>query len=91
MPKRADWNPKDTLRVWVLHMKANTGSSSSKVKAYNRRYNAGVALKMYIDRLGSRNKGLVLGDWNDDFDQSILSGYATPFSNWLKRYQLYGS
>ena len=84
MPKRADWNPKDTLRVWVLHMKANTGSSSSKVKAYNRRYNAGVALKMYIDRLGSRNKGLVLGDWNDDFDESILSGYATPFSNWLK-------
>ncbi len=84
MPKVDGWNPKDTLRIWVLHMKANVGSSSSKVTAYNRRYNASVALKMYIDRLGKQNKGIVMGDWNDDFDESILNGYATPFSNWLK-------
>jgi endonuclease/exonuclease/phosphatase family metal-dependent hydrolase len=84
IPKNAKWAADDTLRIWVLHMKANTGSSSQKVLAYNRRYNAGVGLKMYIDQLGGTNKGLVMGDWNDDFDQSILSGYATPYQNWLK-------
>lgn len=84
VPKHANWPAGDTLRIWVLHMKANTGSSSQKVLAYNRRYNAGVALKMYIDNLGRSNKGLVMGDFNDDFDQSILSGYATPYQNWMK-------
>jgi endonuclease/exonuclease/phosphatase family metal-dependent hydrolase len=84
IPKNAKWAADDTLRIWVLHMKANTGSSSQKVLAYNRRYNAGVGLKMYIDQLGGTNKGLVMGDWNDDFDQSILSGYATPYQNWMK-------
>ncbi len=84
IPTHPSWPAGDTLRIWVLHMKANTGSSSQKVLAYNRRYNAGVALKMYIDKLGRNNKGIVLGDWNDDFDQSILTGYATPYQNWIK-------
>lgn len=77
-------NQTDTFRVWVLHMKANTGSSSQKVLAYNRRYNAGLALKLYVDGLPKSYQGLVMGDWNDDFDQSILSGYATPYPSWVK-------
>ena len=72
----------DTLRIWVLHLKANTGSSSQKVEAYNRRYSASMVLKSYIQKLGTGKAGLILGDWNDDFDVSILSGYATPFANW---------
>jgi len=84
IPKHPSWPKTDTLRIWVLHMKANTGSASSKVLAYNRRYNAGLALKLYIDNLGKSNKGIVLGDWNDDFDQSILTGYASPYQNWIK-------
>lgn len=84
MPKHPNWRKTDTLRIWVLHMKANTGSTSSKVLAYNRRYNSGLALKLYIDNLGKHNKGVVLGDWNDDFDQSILTGYASPYQNWIK-------
>jgi exonuclease III len=74
----------DTLRIWVLHLKANTGSSSQKVEAYNRRYSASMVLKSYIQKLGTDKAGLILGDWNDDFDVSILSGYATPFANWTK-------
>lgn len=74
----------DTLRIWVLHLKANTGSSSQKVEAYNRRYSASMVLKSYIQKLGPDKAGLILGDWNDDFDVSILSGYATPFANWTK-------
>ncbi len=74
----------DTLRIWVLHLKANTGSSSQKVEAYNRRYSASMVLKSYIQKLGTEKAGLILGDWNDDFDVSILSGYATPFANWTK-------
>jgi len=77
-------NSIDTLRVWVIHMKANTGSSSSKITAYNRRYDASILLKSHLASFGSDNKGLVIGDWNDDFDQSILSGYNTPYGNWLK-------
>ncbi len=83
IPKHRSWKD-DTLRVWVLHMKANTGTSTQKIQAYNRRYNAALALKMYVDGLPKGHKGLVLGDWNDDFDQSILTGYATPFPSWIK-------
>jgi len=69
----------DTLRVWVIHMKANTGSSTSKITAYNRRYDASILLKSHVASFGANIKGLVIGDWNDDFDQSILSGYNTPY------------
>lgn len=74
----------DTLRVWVLHLKANTGSTSQKTEAYNRRYSASMVLKSYVQKLGNNKPGLIIGDWNDDFDVSILSGYGTPFANWAK-------
>lgn len=74
----------DTLRVWVLHLKANTGSTSQKTEAYNRRYSASMVLKSYVQKLGNNKPGLIIGDWNDDFDVSILSGYGTPFANWSK-------
>jgi hypothetical protein len=84
MPKHPAWSPKDTLRIWVLHMKANTGTNTQKIQAYNRRYNAALALKLYVDGLPKGHKGFIMGDWNDDFDQSILSGYSTPFPSWVK-------
>ncbi len=74
----------DTIKIWVLHLKANTGTTTQKIEAYNRRYSASLVLKSYIQKQGNKQPGLILGDWNDDFDVSILSGYNSPFTNWTK-------
>lgn len=71
----------DTFYFWVIHLKANTGSTSAKVEAYNRRYTAALALKTHCK--GFKN-GVILGDWNDDLDQSILTGYNSPFLGFVK-------
>jgi endonuclease/exonuclease/phosphatase family metal-dependent hydrolase len=62
----------------VLHMKALT-----TVSDYNRRQAAGVALKQYLDTVLPTARVLVLGDWNDDLDSSTVSGYPTPYQNFL--------
>lgn len=72
---------KDTMYVWVMHLKANTGSTSEKLTSYNRRAKAAEELKNYLDPK-KRWKGVVLGDWNDDLDVSIVSGKASPFVDW---------
>ena len=72
---------KDTLYCWVIHLKANTGSTTEKQSAYNRRQLAAEALKKYIDARKSW-KGVVLGDWNDDLDISIFSSKESPFLGW---------
>ncbi|MDA0686658.1 MAG: hypothetical protein O3C22_07520 [Bacteroidetes bacterium] len=72
----------DTLVAWVIHLKANTGSTASKATAWDRRKRAMEAMKSYIADQGAI-KGVVLGDWNDDLDKSIFSNYATPFSAWM--------
>lgn len=74
---------KDTLYCWVIHLKANTGSTTEKQSAYNRRQLAAEALKKYIDARKSW-KGVVLGDWNDDLDISIFSSKESPFLGWRK-------
>lgn len=74
-----------TLVVIVLHAKASSDSAS-----YQRRLNASTALKSYLDTTYPTQKVLVLGDFNDDLDQSI-SGGASPYANFLAdpaRYQL---
>ena len=72
---------KDTVYCWVIHLKANTGSTSEKLASYNRRAKAAEELKKYLDPK-KRLKGWVLGDWNDDLDVSIVSGKASPFLAW---------
>lgn len=72
---------KDTLYCWVIHLKANTGSTTEKQSAYNRRQLAAEVLKKYIDARKSW-KGVVLGDWNDDLDISIFSSKESPFLGW---------
>ncbi len=74
---------KDTLYCWVIHLKANTGSTTEKQSAYNRRQLAAEVLKKYIDARKSW-KGVVLGDWNDDLDISIFSSKESPFLGWRK-------
>lgn len=74
----------DTLYFWVIHLKANTGSTSSKIESYNRRNSASTLLKSHVSSTCKRWPGFVIGDWNDDFDKSIVTGYKTPFESWIK-------
>lgn len=71
---------KDTVYAFVIHLKANTGSTTQKADAWDRRKRSSEALKEYLDAWGKWKKTIVLGDWNDDVDKSIFSNYATPFS-----------
>jgi hypothetical protein len=69
----------DTLRLIVLHLKANTGTDSSKMLAYNSRKRSADWLKMYLNKLPQNNYTMVLGDWNDDIDLSIFNNLPSPF------------
>ncbi len=77
----------DTFYCYVLHLKANTGSQTEKVTSYGRRKNAGIALKSFLDQNRQSKKVVVMGDWNDDLDESIVyqnSAYLeSPFLNFL--------
>lgn len=70
---------KDTLYFLVIHLKANTGSSSEKQTSYNRRKTSSEAMKDFMLQTKWK-KFVVLGDWNDDVDKSIYNNLATPFS-----------
>lgn len=76
-------NKKDTLIAFVLHMKANVGSDSQKNEAYQLRKGAELALKDYIDSKYSGKAYIILGDWNDDLDESIYNNLTTPYTAML--------
>ncbi len=69
----------DTLRIIVLHLKANTGTDSAKMVAYNSRKRSADWLKMYLNSLPKNNFSMVVGDWNDDLDFSIFNNLPSPF------------
>lgn len=62
----------------VLHMKA-----FNDVASWQRRQNASVALKSYIDTNYPTQKVIVVGDWNDDVDASITAGQPSPYANFV--------
>lgn len=68
----------EDIVVIVLHMKA-----FDDVASWQRRQNASVALKSYLDTTWPTQKVIVVGDWNDDVDTSITSGQATPYANFV--------
>jgi PKD repeat protein len=68
----------EDLVVIVLHMKAGADAAS-----WQRRQNAGIALKNYLTSTYPTQKVIVLGDWNDDVDTSILAGSPTPYANFV--------
>jgi endonuclease/exonuclease/phosphatase family metal-dependent hydrolase len=72
---------KDSLYFWVIHLKANTGTTTEKLASYDRRAKAAEELKNYLDPK-KHWKGMVLGDWNDDLDVSIVSGKVSPYLAW---------
>lgn len=70
----------DTLVLIVVHLKANTGSDSLKMTAYNSRLRSAEWLRMYLSGRRKHNHCVVLGDWNDDLDVSIYKSLPSPFA-----------
>lgn len=68
----------ENLVFIVLHNKCCSDETS-----WQRRQNASVALKNYLDTTYPTQKVWVIGDWNDDTDVSITPGMATPWANFL--------
>ncbi len=71
----------DTLYLIALHLKANIGNSSELLAAYNSRLRSGEWLKMYLNKTHVNHHCIVLGDWNDDLDQSIYNNLPSPYAN----------
>ena len=68
----------EDIVVIVLHNKCCSDDAS-----WQRRLNAGAALKSYLDTTYPTQKVWVIGDWNDDTDVSITSGSPTPWANFV--------
>lgn len=68
----------EDIVVIILHAKAFNDLSS-----WQRRQNASVALKSYLDTTYPTHKVIVVGDWNDDVDTSITAGQASPYQNFV--------
>lgn len=68
----------EDMVVIVLHMKAFNDAAS-----WQRRQNASVALKTYLDATYPTQKVIVVGDWNDDVDTSITAGSPSPYQNFV--------
>ncbi len=68
----------DTVFVIVIHMKAFSDQTS-----YDRRKNASVYLKSYLETSLIGKKWLVIGDWNDDLNGSTFNNQASPYKNFL--------
>ena len=68
----------ENLMVIVLHAKAGTGGTD-----YDRRKRGAEALKAYLDSTYPSQKVIVIGDFNDDVDASIVRPKASPYANFV--------
>lgn len=67
-----------TLVVLVAHWKAMANADG-----YARRTKASASLKAYLDATWSTRWALVVGDFNDDLDQSTFHAQPSPFANFV--------
>lgn len=66
------------LTVIVLHAKAGSQSGD-----WDRRSKASAALKSYLDSTYPTQRVMVIGDFNDDVDASIVRPKASPYANFV--------
>ena len=80
---RAKTYPFDSVYFYVVHLKANSGSADQA--SYNRRANASSYLQQFLNSQRANKKIIVLGDFNDDIDQSVVkingSYLTSPYEN----------
>jgi len=70
----------------AIHAKANTGNSTEREEAYNRRVNAAESLYTYLQNEHPDTHILLLGDFNDDVDISIYEDSSpSPYANFVEQ------
>lgn len=62
----------------LLHAKAN-----ADIDSYNKRLNGSLEMKDSLDNYFKQKYFMVLGDYNDNLNGSILTGKASPYQNFL--------
>ena len=65
------------IYAYVIHAKASTNDPSTD---YTRRVDAAAALKKYLDQNHPKDNVIVLGDYNDDVDESIYNNEPSPYA-----------
>lgn len=69
---------KDTFLVIGVHLKAHTGNAAQKTEAHvNRKKSANHLFEWQKNHM--QQKLIILGDWNDDIDEPLVSDSITPF------------
>jgi len=77
-------NKIDTLIFIIVHMKANTESTDAgRFESYNRRKNASITLRTYMEQNHPTKKFMIIGDWNDDLNTSVYNNIESPYKNYL--------
>lgn len=65
------------IYAYVIHAKASTSDPATD---YSRRVAAAAALKNYLDQNHPKDNIMILGDYNDDVDQSIYNNQTSPYA-----------
>ncbi|ANH81566.1 endonuclease/exonuclease/phosphatase [Niabella ginsenosidivorans] len=65
-------------RVYLILLHAKSGTT---VEAYTHRLDGSAELKDSLDHYWSDQDGMILGDYNDHFNNSILEGRISPYKN----------
>lgn len=68
----------NVINYFLIHAKAN-----ADIDGYNRRLNGSIEMKDSLDRYYSNKYFMLFGDYNDNFNGSILNGKPTPYQNLL--------
>lgn len=63
----------------LIHAKAN-----ADIESYNRRLAGSIEMKDSLDSYYASKNFMVIGDYNDNFDKSIVAGKASPYQNFLQ-------
>ncbi len=67
---------RNLVSYFLIHAKANADLSS-----YNRRLNGSIEMKDSLDRYFAGKNFMIIGDYNDHLNGSILSGQPSPYQN----------
>ncbi|MEO7992101.1 MAG: endonuclease/exonuclease/phosphatase family protein [Chryseolinea sp.] len=77
-----------TEKIRFINLHAKSGSTQSD---YNRREYDAAVLKDSLDAHYANDQVVILGDYNDDLTESIVSGLPTSYSNFVQDTAAYNS
>lgn len=70
-------------RIHAVNIHAKATGSSTKQNDYTRRVTDSNQIKTYFDTFMSNDRIILLGDFNDDVDVSVVSSQTSPYANFV--------